>query len=53
MIYIIIIAIAYMLGNISTSTILAKKVYGVDIKTQGSGNPGSTNVLRTLGKKAE
>ena len=52
MIYIIIIAIAYMLGNISTSTILAKKVYGVDIKTQGSGNPGSTNVLRTLGKKA-
>jgi len=50
--YIIIILIAYFLGNISTSTILAKKVYGVDISTQGSGNPGSTNVLRTLGKKA-
>ncbi|MGL5694984.1 MAG: glycerol-3-phosphate 1-O-acyltransferase PlsY [Peptostreptococcaceae bacterium] len=50
--YIIIIVIAYLLGNISTSTIIAKKMYNVDISTQGSGNPGSTNVLRTLGKKA-
>lgn len=50
--YIIIIVIAYLLGNISTSTLIAKKMYNVDIRTQGSGNPGSTNVLRTLGKKA-
>lgn len=50
--YIVLIIIAYLLGNISPSTIIAKKMYGVDIRTQGSGNPGSTNVLRTLGKKA-
>ena len=50
--YILIIIIGYLLGNISTSYIIAKKMIGVDIRTQGSGNAGSTNVLRTLGKKA-
>lgn len=52
LIYLIIIIIAYLLGNISTSYIVAKRIAGVDIRTQGSGNAGSTNVLRTLGKKA-
>ena len=52
LIYLIIIIVAYLLGNISTSYIVAKKLAGVDIRTQGSGNAGSTNVLRTLGKKA-
>ena len=50
--YIIIIIITYLLGNISTSYIVAKRIAGFDIRTQGSGNAGSTNVLRTLGKKA-
>ncbi len=50
--YIIIIIIAYLLGNISTSYIVAKRLAGVDIRTQGSGNAGSTNVLRTLWKKS-
>ena len=51
-IYIIIAVVAYLLGNISTSYIVAKRIAGVDIRTQGSGNAGSTNVLRTLGKRA-
>ncbi|WP_024621856.1 glycerol-3-phosphate 1-O-acyltransferase PlsY [Metaclostridioides mangenotii] len=50
--YIAIAVIAYLLGNISTSYIIAKKFSGVDIRTQGSGNAGSTNVLRTMGKRA-
>lgn len=52
LIYILIVIIAYLLGNISTSYLVAKRLIGVDIRTQGSGNAGSTNVLRTLGKKA-
>ena len=50
--YIIIAVVAYLLGNISTSYIVAKRIAGVDIRTQGSGNAGSTNVLRTFGKRA-
>jgi acyl phosphate:glycerol-3-phosphate acyltransferase len=50
--YLIIILISYCIGSISTSYIIAKRMMGVDIRTQGSGNAGSTNVLRTLGKKA-
>ena len=52
LVYLIIIITAYLLGNISTSYIVAQRLAGVDIRTQGSGNAGSTNVLRTLGKKA-
>lgn len=45
------IVIAYFLGNISPATLLARAV-GKDIKKEGSGNAGTTNVLRVLGKKA-
>lgn len=42
----------YLLGSIS-SAILVCKLMGVpDPRTQGSGNPGATNVLRVGGKKA-
>lgn len=42
---------SYLLGNISPATIMGH-LYGVDIRKEGSGNPGTTNVLRTLGAKA-
>lgn len=42
---------AYLIGNISPAIILGK-LSGVDIKKEGSGNAGTTNVLRVLGKKA-
>ena len=45
-------AFAYFLGSISFS-ILVAKMFGVkDIRKHGSGNAGSTNVLRVAGKKA-
>ena len=49
--FIAVIVIAYILGNISPSTILAKR-RGMDIKHEGSGNAGTTNTLRVLGVHA-
>lgn len=42
---------AYFIGNISPA-ILIGRLHGIDIKKEGSGNAGTTNVLRVLGKKA-
>ncbi|MGI6722382.1 MAG: glycerol-3-phosphate 1-O-acyltransferase PlsY [Anaerovoracaceae bacterium] len=47
----VMIAIAYLVGNISPSTIIAR-AKGIDIKKAGSGNAGTTNATRVLGKKA-
>lgn len=49
--FIALIILSYVLGNISPSTILAK-ARGLDIKSEGSGNAGTTNALRVLGAKA-
>lgn len=43
--------ISYLIGSISPSTIISK-YKGIDIKNSGSGNAGTTNVLRLLGIKA-
>lgn len=45
------ILFAYLIGNLSPATMLSS-AKGVDIRKEGSGNPGTTNVLRTLGKKS-
>lgn len=50
--YILVILVAYLLGSISFSVIISKKLAGFDVREKGSGNAGSTNVLRTVGKKA-
>ena len=50
--YIIIAVIAYLIGSINFSVIISKKMAGFDVREKGSGNAGSTNVLRTVGKKA-
>ncbi len=46
------IAIPYLLGSINPAILISKTVYGEDIRNFGSGNAGSTNMLRTYGKKA-
>jgi glycerol-3-phosphate acyltransferase PlsY len=47
----LIVVVAYFIGNISPA-ILISKTKGSDIRQTGSGNAGTTNMLRTYGKKA-
>ncbi len=51
-VYIIMAIIAYAIGSINFSVIISRKMAGFDVREKGSGNAGSTNVLRTVGKKA-
>ena len=44
--------IAYLIGSINFSVILSKKIAGFDVREKGSGNAGSTNMLRSVGKGA-
>jgi acyl phosphate:glycerol-3-phosphate acyltransferase len=48
--YILAAIAAYLLGSVSSSIIITKKFSGTDVRSQGSGNAGATNVLRTAGK---
>ena len=51
-IYIIMFIIAYAIGSVNFSVIFSKKFAGFDVRKKGSGNAGSTNMLRTVGKGA-
>ncbi|MDX1573780.1 MAG: glycerol-3-phosphate 1-O-acyltransferase PlsY [Methylophaga sp.] len=42
---------AYLIGSLSSAVVLCKVAGLPDPRTQGSGNPGATNVLRFGGKK--
>ncbi len=50
--YIVMGLIAYFIGSINFSILISKKFAGFDIREKGSGNAGTTNMLRTLGKGA-
>jgi glycerol-3-phosphate acyltransferase PlsY len=49
---IVAVIIAYLIGSLSSAIITCKIMGLPDPRTQGSGNPGATNVLRIGGKKA-
>jgi glycerol-3-phosphate acyltransferase PlsY len=45
------IVFAYLLGSISSAILLSKLMGFTDPRSEGSNNPGATNVLRIAGKK--
>ncbi|MFT9106830.1 glycerol-3-phosphate 1-O-acyltransferase PlsY [Liquorilactobacillus satsumensis] len=49
---IIMLVVAYLLGSIPSGVWIGKIFYGKDIRQFGSGNMGTTNTFRVLGKKA-
>ena len=48
--YVVIFVVSYLIGSINLSIVLCKKIKGQDIRDLGSGNAGTTNTLRILGK---
>ena len=46
------IALPYLIGSINPAILISTLVYHDDIRTHGSGNAGTTNMLRTFGGKA-
>ncbi len=49
---ILIVILSYLLGSIPFALIIGKLGYRVDVREHGSGNLGTTNTFRVLGKKA-
>ncbi len=49
--FIAVVVIAYLLGSIPFGLIIGKLKSGVDVREQGSGKTGATNVMRVTGTK--
>ncbi len=50
--FVLLFVLAYLAGSIPFGLVVGKLFYGVDVRRHGSGNVGTTNVFRVLGKKA-
>lgn len=50
--YAIEIVLGYLMGSISPSVMLTKFAFKKDVREEGSGNAGATNVARVFGMKA-
>ena len=50
--FLLCIIISYLLGSINFAVLISRVFYRDDVRKYGSGNAGTTNMLRTFGKKA-
>lgn len=46
----LLVGVGYLLGSLSFAVLLVRRKTGRDIRNEGSGNAGATNVLRAYGK---
>ena len=46
----LLVVVGYLIGSISFAVLIVRLTTGRDIRTEGSGNAGATNVLRSHGK---
>lgn len=49
---VVIVVVAYLIGSLASAVIVGRLLGTADPRTEGSGNPGATNMLRIGGKKA-
>ena len=47
---ILILVIAFLLGSVPWGLVISKVFYGKDLREEGSGNIGTTNAIRSMGK---
>ena len=50
--YILILVISFLLGSIPWGLVISKVFFGKDLRDEGSGNIGTTNAIRAMGKPA-
>jgi len=50
--FVAVVVLGYLLGSIPVGYLIGKRQAKVDIRQQGSGRTGATNVLRTAGRKS-
>jgi glycerol-3-phosphate acyltransferase PlsY len=44
--------VGYVLGTIPTADLVSRRIAGLDLRHNGSGNPGAANAMQVLGKRA-
>ena len=52
LIYVVLIGLAYLVGSVASAVLVCRAMGLGDPRTEGSGNPGATNVLRLYGRTA-
>lgn len=50
--YVLCLAAGYVFGNFQTAILISGGIYKDDVRGHGSGNAGTSNMLRVFGKKA-